>query len=581
MALVTSSTGPINSLIYKLPSRPEFSGLRKGLEVMKQQMLRFCVPGVVTSMLAQQWLLKLREIAYDVDDWLDERLIRSGGQSQPQLCSPDVLAKIQEFSDQIMYAQNIGESFGLLSVSPVDLKCSEVNMDRRELFLSREKPCLVGLGDPESKIGQHLMDNKKNLKVVCILGPGGIGKTTLARETLNETDSKNLLFHHESGSVEDDNIVQRVLKLCGGLPLALVVVAGMLGLEDTRLKNLVLSLLNQDFASEGISKILNMSYAILPLHIKSCFVYLSAFPANHMINKDQLIYRWIAEGFVPIREVESLFDTGEKIFNELARRALIQLVFEDSNHEPIGCTVHDVIHDFILSISREENFVTMSEQLTAGSYPSETIRRFAHDCSRQVETNILASSTLHLSRVRSFAVSGNCNKQMPLLSVFKHVRVLDLENARGMRSKQLRGIGSLLMLRYLGLKGSDITGLPKEIEALEHLSTLDIRNTVVNYLPRFKSAKLVSLLADRVVIPEGKMDVSKLLELVTIHIGRRCSIRTVSDLIRKSKQLRVLGVSFDDDAEEGDIKEFLRLVSALGVLNFLIDGYTVKFTKYW
>lgn len=53
-----------------------------------------------------------------------------------------------------------------------------------------QKPCVVGFGGPESEIVQRLIDDEKELKVVSVLGPGGLGKTTLAREVFKKQRSQ-------------------------------------------------------------------------------------------------------------------------------------------------------------------------------------------------------------------------------------------------------------------------------------------------------------------------------------------------------------------------------------------------------
>ncbi|KAK3119361.1 hypothetical protein QOZ80_9BG0718680 [Eleusine coracana subsp. coracana] len=193
MAMVSSSTGPINSVLDKLPARPEFSGLRKALGGMKEQMLGFCVPGVVTSRLARRWLLQLREIVYDVDEWLDERLIHSGCrfQWQPWSSSND-LAQIQYFEVQIADAQNRGKTFGVhLELSRmVNVVPENEKPQLKDGFSCRQMPHLVGLSCSENEIVQYLMDDEQELKVIALLGPGGLGKTTLAREVFKKQQSK-------------------------------------------------------------------------------------------------------------------------------------------------------------------------------------------------------------------------------------------------------------------------------------------------------------------------------------------------------------------------------------------------------
>ncbi|TVU42721.1 hypothetical protein EJB05_09142 [Eragrostis curvula] len=702
MAMVSSSTGPINSVLHKLPVSPEFRGLTQALEGMKHQMLGFCVRGVLSSTLARRWLLQLREIAYDVEEWLDERLIHSGGRFQLKACSSADLAKIQKFKDRITDVQNRGKMFGL-HIEPSEITVDPEDEKPRKLLLKdgyscKQMPCLVDLSGSESEIVQHLMDDEEELKVVAILGPGGLGKTTLARyvfqkqqsnfdrtafvyvgrnpstdatlmdiarqvmpksllhdenialrlyeflrtkrylividsvwsvmdwtaitcalpdnnlgsrivattemqhvansccikpidsvlllQPLDDTDSRKLMLNRfsllEEDCLPDSSIFQSsMFKMFGGNPLALGVAAGLIATKSAMLSEFRMP----ENSVLVMKKILNFGYADLPLQMKSCFLYLGVFPENKTIMKDRLIRRWIAEGFLHTSKEESerLTEIGERYFIELGRRGLIDLVFRETGDEAIGCTVNDVIHDFILSLSREENFFTMGEELCSGSYPCEKIRRFAHDCNRQVDANILVSSAAHLAGVRSVTVSGDTNGWMHL-SAYKVLRVLDLEDASGLRSSQLRSIGSLLFLSYLGLKGSDVTALPREIKALEQLTTIDIRNTSVKYLPELGKMKLVSLLADHVVIPRGIETMNKLEELETILICSTDDLDRAAKLIKNSK-LMALGVILGCADARGSYKhgliQFLAVVKESNLHTLFIDDHSNLLLDCW
>lgn len=50
--------------------------------------------------------------------------------------------------------------------------------------------------------------------------------------------------------------------------------------------------------------------------------------------------------------------------------------------------------------------------------------------------------------MRSLAFSGDAGR-IPELSAFKHVRMLDLEDTKGLEDKQLESIAGLFLLRYL------------------------------------------------------------------------------------------------------------------------------------
>nr|CAB3490272.1 unnamed protein product [Digitaria exilis] len=68
------------------------------------------------------------------------------------------------------------------------------------------------------------------------------------------------------------------------------------------------------------------------------------------------------------------------------------------------------------------------------------------------------------------------------MSDLSFVRVLDLEGYGG--PIRLDGLNKLLLLRYLGLRGTGISELPASVWELRCLETLDVRSTNVKELPR-------------------------------------------------------------------------------------------------
>lgn len=59
-------------------------------------------------------------------------------------------------------------------------------MVQKDGLLCRVKPHLVGFDEPQSQLVRHLINGEHRLKVVCILGPAGLGKTTLAKEVFRK-----------------------------------------------------------------------------------------------------------------------------------------------------------------------------------------------------------------------------------------------------------------------------------------------------------------------------------------------------------------------------------------------------------
>ncbi|KAL6654263.1 hypothetical protein ACP70R_007728 [Stipagrostis hirtigluma subsp. patula] len=724
--MVCYSTGAINSVIEKLTKlvevHPMVEGLLQDLQMLQRDLMDKFAGGHATDEQVKAWMKQVRELVYDIEDWLDP-LLEGGGDDSivPEIAAnfresvAEMERQIKEFKAQIQEARDRCTRYDLLHKAPnsyanlVDAEPSEVTVDCGCIW--EEKTVLVGLDGPKSELENHLMDERKKLKVVSILGLEGHGKTTLAKEiygkvkgqfecqafvsveqntstrailmdiirqvhrkmhpsdfsekancdeqqlityiwefldakryfifiddirsmwawrvinaalpnnnlgsriltttaikdlatsccrrpsdvvyhmkSLNKDDSRSLLLgtisvRKEERPIDFENVCEHMLDMCGGLPLAIIITAGLLTKRSSELgpskvlEKSMLFLMDQCSMSEGMRKILDISFADLPEPVKSCFLYLSAFPTNYSIKKDCLIRRWVTEGLIPQRDHKSSWETGESYFKELLTRRLIQAVFDDHEDQAVGCTIHGVIHEFIASISSKMNFITMEAELSSGLVPCDTIRRFSIDCSKQYEINTLESCSVHLCRVRSLTISRGA-KLLPDLSAFGLIRVLDVEdNNQKLSYDQLERIGTLSLLRYLGLRGIDhIAELPREIGQLEHLTTLDVRQSQVRSLPIFTTTKLVSLLADDVQLPRGMGKMQELQEVSTIKLMSADSVHAMAELVDKSKLLRMLGVRFyeayrDNETHRQAIIHFLDDVAKSSLQCVYLDGY--------
>ena len=76
--------------------------------------------------------------------------------------------------------------------------------------------------------------------------------------------------------------------------------------------------------AENMTAILSMSYFDIPHHLRTCLLYLSVYPEDYKIEKQCLINRWIAEGFIHKEKRQNEYETGERYFNDLINRSMIQ-----------------------------------------------------------------------------------------------------------------------------------------------------------------------------------------------------------------------------------------------------------------
>jgi disease resistance protein RPM1 len=152
------------------------------------------------------------------------------------------------------------------------------------------------------------------------------------------------IFGVESKSFDrqsDDEVSDKILKKCGGIPLAIITMASLLAGKPREEWSEVyhsISFANKgNHQVENTEKIISFSYYDLPSHLRTCLLYLSMFPEDYFIEKSTLVWMWIAEGFIQERQGMSSFEIGEGYFNELVNRSMIQMVVKDLYEMLCGC----------------------------------------------------------------------------------------------------------------------------------------------------------------------------------------------------------------------------------------------------
>ena len=125
------------------------------------------------------------------------------------------------------------------------------------------------------------------------------------------------------GSAPDE-----ILRKCDGLPLAITTITTISSmLADQHAKgewdsvlNDIGSALTKNPGAENMTAILSMSYFDIPHHLRTCLLYLSVYPEDYEIEKQCLINRWIAEGFIHKENGQNEYEIGERYFNDLINR---------------------------------------------------------------------------------------------------------------------------------------------------------------------------------------------------------------------------------------------------------------------
>ncbi|KAK9934492.1 hypothetical protein M0R45_021633 [Rubus argutus] len=219
---------------------------------------------------------------------------------------------------------------------------------------------------------------------------------------------------------------------CRGLPLAVVVLGGLLSGKDPEQwemlsRNSRWSIMND---VDRVSTILALSYNYLPFHLKLCFQHLGIFPEDFCIPKNELIRLWVAERFLPQQGEDTEEGVAEKCIYELINRSMVLVAMRTSRGRVKAIRIHDVLRDFSISKAKESRFL---EIYSGKEVVSTTSRSF---------------------EARRLAIHGK-----------QDYKVLD----------------NLTQLRYLGFSGSTQMVEMPSIGRLTNLQTLDLRHCVISH----------------------------------------------------------------------------------------------------
>ncbi|VAH12771.1 unnamed protein product [Triticum turgidum subsp. durum] len=347
---------------------------------------------------------------------------------------------------------------------------------------------------------------------------------------LSDLHSERLFFNRIFGSDErcPDMLVEvsnTILKKCGGLPLAIISISGLLANrprvkeEWEKVKRSIGSDLNGNQSLEGMKNILSLSYNDLPPNLKTVLLHLSNFPEDYVIDRERLVRQWIAEGFISEERGRSCQEVTESYFYELINKSLVQQVDIRHDGKVRACRVHDMMLELIISKSIEENFITVvNGSQTVWGNSQCSIRRLSIQDIDQELASVLAKKDL--SNLRSLVITASrCIKHLPSLTKFETLRVLDFQACRGLEVYDMDGIENLFQLKYLSFRRTDIKELPSGIVMLHDLEMLDLRGTTIKDLP----ARIVQLTKQQHVLPGNHV------WKIPIGIGNMTNLREISD----------------------------------------------------
>ncbi|KAI5341817.1 hypothetical protein L3X38_009692 [Prunus dulcis] len=276
-------------------------------------------------------------------------------------------------------------------------------------------------------------------------------------------------------------IGEEIARKCQGVPLAIRTIGRMLYTRDPEtewlaFKNNKLSTIRQE--ENDILPTLQLSYDVLPSHLKHCFAYCSLFPSDYKIPVENLIKLWVAQGFVKSSNPnECLEDVGYEYYNELVWRSFFQEEEKDEFGIIKSCKMHDLMNELAVKVAGEGSTIIDRNKTDFDA------RRLLHvsfnfnvdSLEWKIPTSLLESNKLRtflfLSQ-KEGGMSFRASFCAIIASNFKSLRMLSLKKLGVMKlPKCLR---KMIHLRYLDLSGNPIKRLPNWIVKLQNLETLDL-----------------------------------------------------------------------------------------------------------
>ncbi|XP_020162924.1 disease resistance protein RGA5-like [Aegilops tauschii subsp. strangulata] len=296
-------------------------------------------------------------------------------------------------------------------------------------------------------------------------------------EPLSDSQSKELFTSAVFGSAERhsrqlDELSDDILTRCAGLPQAIISISSVLPSHaeantaeswEQMQRNLP-----ANTASEEILKqVLNFCYNSLPSCLETCLLYLSIYPENYIILKEDIMKQWVAEGFVCAPTEKEKMIVAGSYFDKLVDMGLIQHIDVGYSNKVLYYAVHHMVHDLITSKSIEDNFITVVD------YSQRTVR-FSNKASRlslQFGSATFATTpaSTGLSQIRSLTFIGLMGCFPISILEFKLLRFLNLHiwsDQQPSTGVDLVVICELLLLRYLQVICNDIVHLPRQMQEL-------------------------------------------------------------------------------------------------------------------
>ncbi|CAL5380985.1 unnamed protein product [Camellia sinensis] len=494
----------------------------------------------LTDRAVNLWLDDLQDLAYDLDDLVDEPVSR-----EPNHFDLKAWVCVSDEFDILKITKAIYDSV-------TSQTCSSDNLDQAQVQLKQAlagKKFFIVLDDVWNKkyndwndLNSPFKDGAQGSKVVVTTRSRDVARMMATVELhdveiLSDEDCWSLFAQHafENRSIDaNPNLVsigKKIVEKCKGLPLAAKTLSGLLRCKERDeewVDVLCSKIWDLSHEESDILPALRLSYHHLPSHLKQCFAYCSIIPNDYEFEEEEIVLLWMAEGFILQKREKQMEDVGGEYFRELLSRSFFQ---PSSTGKSSKFVMHDLINDLAQVVARETCF--RLEDILKYPKQCKNIKKARHSSYMQeiyegMKKFEIFDKAMHL---RTFLPFGSkyrwkchlaSNVSLNLLPKLRRLRVLNM--SRYYITEVPNSVGDLKHLRYLNLSNTNVEELPKSLGSLYNLQTLMLRGCE-------KLKKLQTDLGNLIDLRHLDITNARHFEEMPLGIGKLASLQTLSNFI--------------------------------------------------
>ncbi|KAH0692246.1 hypothetical protein KY285_019343 [Solanum tuberosum] len=321
---------------------------------------------------------------------------------------------------------------------------------------------------------------------------------------------EKMVFGEGSCPAELLDVGHQIVEKCQGLPLTVVLIAGVIVRGKKKEKDLWLKIqhnLDSFVSANNNLEIMQLSYDHLPDHLKPLLLYFARSRKSKRTLASKLMQLWMAEGLVDhdIPSKCSLEEATQRYLDALVSSSLIivdHMLYKKNMPFSVRikvCYVHDVVHDFCSVKARKEKFLKLMNpgaRFHASDFLHHHLIIHTDNTQLHKKCDLFKSKKCSVGskHLISLKVSGSLFYSSYICHTrpFGLVRVLQLDSIE-LKDSLMEEIGSLFHLRFLRILTLDVKAIPMSWLNLQNLETLLIStgDSTMVLLPRIlKLSKL-------------------------------------------------------------------------------------------